>query len=565
MQEGNFAIGIDLGTTNSAIAVWREGKVELIPNALGEYLTPSVVSIDEKQNVLIGAAAKARLLTKPNETASAFKRFLGSNKTFQFGNQEYTPTELSALILRSLKADAENYLQIPVRDVVISVPAYFNDQQRKLVRYSAELAGLNAVRLINEPTAACLAYSLHEMDPNNISLPDDRRYMVFDLGGGTFDVTIVEFSDNFIEVRASTGNNRLGGEDFTDDLVNAVCNKLQLVREQLSPSELAKISCACEQGKCQRSDVIKVQLSEPFNQSLVFEQKELDGIWQKTLSQISLPLRQALRDSRMALSELDDIIFVGGATRLRDIQQMATRLLGRFPRTTLDPDLVVCMGATIQAACRLRDQSVEEIILTDVCPFSLGIATQRQDQKNIFSPIIERNTVIPCSRVERYYTVSDQQRRIHVDVYQGERLDVHENILIDSLDIAVLPKPAGEEAIDVRFSYDINGLLEIDVKVLSTGESIQKVIDQTPRGLSDDEKKASHERLSRLKVHPRDELPNLTLLEKLNRCYEETLGDERDWIGQLLLDFYSVLDRQNKDDINLLRWKIENEIKIFHL
>lgn len=563
-MEENFAIGIDLGTTNSAIGVWREGKVELIPNALGEYLTPSVVSIDEQQNVLIGAAAKARLLTKPQETIGAFKRFLGSNKTIQFGNQKYNPTELSSLILRSLKADAESYLQQPIKDVVISVPAYFNDQQRKLVRYAAELAGLNAVRLMNEPTAACLAYSLHEIDPTKGELPDDRRYMVFDLGGGTFDVTIVEFSDNFIEVRASTGNNRLGGEDFTDDLVNAVCEQLKLERENLSEAELAKIVSACEKGKCQRSDSVSIQLSEPFNQTIVFEQYQLDSIWQRTLSQISLPLRQALRDSRMSLSELDDIIFVGGATRLRDIQQMATRLLGRFPRTTLDPDLVVCIGATIQAACRLRDKSVEEIILTDVCPFSLGIAIQKNEQSNVFSPIIERNTVIPCSRVERYFTVYDQQKAIHIGVYQGERMNVNENILIDAFDVAVQPNPAGQEAIDVRFSYDINGLLEIDVKVLSTGTSIQKVIDQTPKGLSEDEKKASHDRLIRLKVHPRDEIPNLTLIEKLSRCYEELLGEEREWIGHHLIRFQAALDKQDKEYIKQVKQEIEQELSVYN-
>lgn len=241
VDDSALAIGIDLGTTNSAIAIWRDGKAQLIPNALGSYLTPSVVSIDDDGHVLVGEAARARLVTKPTETVAAFKRFMGSEKQFSLHTQRYTPTELSALVLKSLKADAEAYLGNSIRDVVISVPAYFSDQQRKQVYQAAELADLNAVRLINEPTAACLAYSLQQQQ--------ERRFLVFDLGGGTFDVTVVEYQDSFVEVRSSTGDNRLGGEDFTEALVLHVLGTLNLSLDTIDVSDLAKIVSVCERAK----------------------------------------------------------------------------------------------------------------------------------------------------------------------------------------------------------------------------------------------------------------------------------------------------------------------------
>jgi molecular chaperone HscC len=552
-MDNELAIGIDLGTTNSAIAIWRDGKAELIPNSLGFHLTPSVVSIDENDHLLVGDAAHARLITKPRQTAAAFKRFLGTEKRFQLGHTAYTPTELCALVLKSLRSDAEVYLEQSIKDVVIAVPAYFNDQQRKEIRQAADLAGLNAVRLINEPTAACLAYSLHETH--------DRRFLVFDLGGGTFDVTVVEHQDSFIEVRASTGDNRLGGEDFTLALVQAVLEKVGLDSETLDIDALSKITQICDTAKRRYTAEMSVALPQPWEQTLVFTGTELRDIWQKNLKRLSLPIRQALNDARISPKEVDELIFVGGATRLREVQQTATRLIGRFGKISLDPDLVVALGAATQAACRLRDKAVEEIVLTDVCPFSLGIASNREGQSGVFSPIIERNTVIPASRVERFYTAHDDQNVVRLAVYQGERMWVAENILIDEFEVPVKPRPAGEEMVDVRFSYDINGLLEVDVTIVSTGEVIQKVIDRTPVGMSEEDKQASRERLEKLKFHPRDALPNITLMEKLNRLYEEKLAEERNRVEQLILHFARMLDTQNERQIRETRELIESELR----
>ena len=556
-SHSSLAIGIDLGTTNSAIAIWRNGVAELIPNALGEYLTPSVVSIDEEGHVLVGEAARARLVTKPTETVAAFKRFMGSEKQFKLGAQSYTPTELSALVLKSLKADAEAHLGTEIQDVVISVPAYFSDQQRKQVYQAALLADLNAVRLINEPTAACLAYSLKQ--------EQERRFLVFDLGGGTFDVTVVEYQDSFVEVRSSTGDNRLGGEDFTEALVNYVVNELGLKLDTIDINHLAKLVSICERGKKQSGETMVLELPEPFNQTLELNGKQLEQVWHDVLTRLALPLKRALNDAKMTPAEIDELIFVGGATRLRQVQQLANRLLGRFGSHQLDPDLVVAMGAATQAACRLRDEAVEELILTDVCPFSLGIIVNSGEQSGVFSPIIERNTVIPTSRVERYYTSYDDQDKVNVGIYQGERYWARENIYVDNLEIDVPKGPRGQEAIDVRFSYDINGLLEIDVTVVSTQKTSQKVIDRSPIGMTPEQQTQSRERLEKLKVHPRDQLPNITLAEKLNRLYEELLGDGRETVGEMIAYFTKALDSQDDKVIRDARKEIEAHLNRFVL
>ena len=555
-QTQNPAIGIDLGTTNSAIAVWREGQAQLIPNAHGEDLTPSIVSIGEDNTLLVGQAAATRLLTDPANTASHFKRFLGSERRYRLGKEQYTPTELCALVLGSLKSDAEVWLCHPVREVVISVPAYFGDQQRKQVRLAAELAGLDAVRLINEPTAAAMAYSLHEQH--------SRRFLVFDLGGGTFDVTVVEYQDGIMEVRASAGDNRLGGEDFTQDLVDAVLGRLNTDRGELTLSQLGQVYLSCERAKRHRSGSgLDVELGAEWNRKFSFSESELTETWRDTLTRLRKPLSQALSDARLRPDEVDELIFVGGASRQSEVQQMAVRLLGRFGRHELDPDRVVAMGAAIQAACRLRDSAVEELIMTDVCPFTLGIAVSQGDQHGIFSPILERNTVVPASRVERYHSGHEQQSAVCISIYQGERFWVRDNLHVDDLEIP-LPTGKGIQEVDVRFSYDINGMLEVDVTLVNSGEQFQKVIDRSPAGVTEEGKHESRERLARLKQHPRDALPNLTLSEQLQQLYEESIGDERRQIEQWLLQFERVLAGQDPQLIRSFREEMNALLKQLH-
>lgn len=537
-------LGIDLGTTNSLIAVWRDGQAQLIPNALGDVLTPSVVSVDDDGSILVGQAARARLTTHPQLTAAAFKRFMGSDKRYALGEHRFTPEELSALVLGALKQDAEAYLGCPVTEAVISVPAYFSDEQRKRTVFAAELAGLKVQRLINEPTAAAMAYGLHEQK--------FERTLVFDLGGGTFDVTVLEYALPLIEVHASTGDNYLGGEDFTEALLQACLRDWGLKAEVLEPQALASLYDAVEQLKRQAGEGSGTLRWNGDGQPREWQVDELklQSIWAPLLARVRAPIEQALRDARLSPKELDSLVLVGGATRMPQVQQLVAKLFGRLPYRHLDPDTIVALGAASQAACKARDSAIDELILTDVCPYTLGIASSRGEEvTGAFSPIIERNTVIPTSRVQRFYSGHAEQKVVRIAVYQGERPWVRDNILVDSFEIPL--QPTGEiQSLDVRFSYDINGLLEVDVTFIESGQKHSHSIDRSPTGLDAEARQASQERLAKLKIHPRDTLPNRTLLARLERAWMQSLGDERELIASWLDAFNQVLSGQQAGEIS---------------
>ena len=550
----NPPIGIDLGTTNSLICVWQEGKPTLIPNAIGEVVTPSVVSIDEDDSILVGRAALSRLTTHPDKSAAAFKRFLGSNKIYELAGKKFTPTELSALVLKSLKADAEAFLQQEIRDVVISVPAYFNDEQRKQTRFAAELAGLNAVRLINEPTAAAMAYGLHEEQSGNT--------LVFDLGGGTFDVTVLEYALPIIEVHASAGDNYLGGEDFTHEIVQACLSEWKLKQQDIAVDDYARLLDLAEQVKCKLNGEQMQYLTWFWqDKEWQFELNESRAkvIWLPLLNRLRAPVEQALSDARLKPAQLEHIVLVGGSSQLGVVRELVTKLFGKLPYRHINPTTIVAQGAAVQAACRLRNQDVEEVILTDVCPYTLGIESCSGKVSGLFSPIIERNTIVPTSKVKTFYSTQPQQKAICISVYQGENPRVENNVLIDEFEIPLSPMEK-TQGVDVRFSYDLNGLLEVDVVLLETGEQYGKVIDQSPIGLTDKQKQESHERLKALKIHPRDEMPNRTLLARLERAWAQSLGDERLLIGSYIEDFLTVLNQQNLDEINQMRSEIESQL-----
>nr|WP_314490502.1 molecular chaperone HscC [uncultured Pseudomonas sp.] len=540
-------LGIDLGTTNSLIAVWQDGQARLIANALGEVLTPSVVSVDEDGSVLVGKAAKARLTTHPERTVGAFKRFMGSDKRFELGEHRFSPEELSALVLGALKQDAEAYLGCSVSEAVISVPAYFSDEQRKRTVFAAELAGLKVQRLINEPTAAAMAYGLHEQK--------FERTLVFDLGGGTFDVTVLEYALPLIEVHASTGDNYLGGEDFTDALLTACLRDWNLPLESLAPQALASLHDAIEQLKCETGEGSRVLdwNGDGQQRRWQLDDSALQSIWAPLLARVRAPIEQALRDARLSPRELDSLVLVGGATRMPQVQQLVAKLFGKLPYRHLDPDTIVALGAAAQAACKARDAAIDELILTDVCPYTLGVASQRGDDvSGAFSPIIERNTVIPTSKVQRFYSTHAEQTSVRIAVYQGERPWVRDNILVDSFEIPL--QPTGQvQPLDVRFSYDINGLLEVDVTFIDTGLKHSHSIDRSPTGLDPQARQASHERLAGLKIHPRDTLPNRTLLARLERAWVQALGDERELIASWLDAFNGVLAGQQPGEISRQR------------
>jgi len=543
-------IGIDLGTTNTAIAVWRDGQPQLIPNSLGHWLTPSAVSIDDDGQILVGLAARERQVTHPHLTATAFKRYMGTNRIARLGEREFLPEELSALVLGRVKADAENHLGGAVDSAIITVPAYFNDKQRKATRRAGELAGLKVDRLINEPTAAALAYGIHRRQ-------DETRYLVFDLGGGTFDVSVLEIFEGVIEVRASTRDSYLGGEDFNEVLIRDKLGKFggswgftsreqnpvlyELLREQ---AERARRQLSAAEG----ATMVVAWDDRHFEHAVTADQFE--RLCLGLLTRLRDPVIRALRDCNVDIDELKEIVLVGGATRMPIVRRAVTRMFGRFPSTELNPDEAVALGAAIQAGLKARDAALKEVVLTDVCPYTLGVDTgeRRPDgtvRQDVFAPIIERNTVIPASREKRFTTIADGQQKIVFKIYQGESRIASENIYLGTIEMPVPPRRAHEVGVICRFTYDINGLLEVDVQISATGERRQLVIfdrDPAEAGLNVEERRKE---LAQLKIHPRERDANRAALARANRCYEHFLGDTREEVRRLIANYETVLDAQD--------------------
>jgi molecular chaperone HscC len=546
-------IGIDLGTTNSAVGVWRDGKVELIPNSLGHVLTPSAVSLDG-DTVLVGLAARERQSTHPGQTATAFKRYMGTTRSTRLGKRDFLPEELSALVLSRLKADAEAYLGEPVTEAVITVPAYFNDKQRKATRRAGELAGLKVERLLNEPTAAALAYGIHELE-------NESRFLVFDLGGGTFDVSILEIFEGVIEVRASTGDNRLGGEDFNELLVDAMRGRFGKEWQDLGDTTLhERLRVAAERARRALTEASAVTMGLVW-QDKTWEMEvttdSFDTLAEPLLARLREPVLRSLRDSNIRAEDLAAVVLVGGATRMPVVRRAVTRMFGRFPSNAVNPDEAVAIGAAVQAGLKARDAALKEVVLTDVCPYSLGIEVAERGPKNsirtgLFAPIIERNTLIPASRVHSFSTMADNQRVVEIKVFQGEARMVDQNIFLGELKVPVPPAPAGHVSFDVRFTYDINGLLEVDVLVEKTGQRHELVIadGEVTSSADFDERRAA---LAALKQHPRESDANAQALARAARCYEDYLGDKRQHVAHLIAQFEAVLDGQDPRQIEQAR------------
>jgi molecular chaperone HscC len=538
-------IGIDLGTTNSLVSYWTEEGSVMIPNSLGQNLTPSVVSIDEQGAILIGKIAQERQITHPELSASLFKRNMGTKKKYVLGSKEFLPEELSALIIKALKEDAEHFLGKPVQEAVISVPAYFSDVQRKATKRAGELAGLRVDRLINEPTAAAISYGIHLQNA-------DSKFLVFDLGGGTFDVSILELFENVMEVRAVAGDNYLGGEDFTDVLVQLFLKHHSLAKNDLDIKTNAKLKKQAEIAKCSFIDHKEVTISCLIKDailSLNITLDEYDMATKHLFQRLRVPIERALTDTSLKVKDIEAILLVGGATKLPFVRSFVSKLFGKLAFAHINQDEVVAMGAGIQAALKGKDASLKEVILTDVCPYTLGTTisvkkSQGYHESGHFLPIIERNTTIPVSRVERLYTLYDNQKIINVDILQGESRLSKDNIYLGELNIPVPAKSAGEEAIDVRFTYDINGILEVEVTVESTKQKRNIIIEKDPGNLTKEEIASSIESLSQLKMHPRDLYENKWIIARGERLFEERVGSDRQEIGMLLRSFEDVLNKQ---------------------
>jgi len=477
-------IGIDLGTTNSCVAVMEGGEPVVIPNAEGNRTTPSVVAFTKDGERLVGETAKRQVITNPN-TVSSIKRHMGTDHKVTIDGKQYTPQEISAIILQKLKADAESYLGEKVTQAVITVPAYFNDSQRQATKDAGKIAGLEVLRIVNEPTAASLAYGLEK--------EEDQTILVYDLGGGTFDVSILELGDGFFEVKATSGNNRLGGDDFDQAIIDYLIaefkkeNGIDLSKDKMA---LQRLKDAAEKAKKDLSGVLTTTISLPFITADATGPKHLEvtltrakfeeltaDLVEKTMG----PTRQALQDAGLSPNEIDKVVLVGGSTRIPAVQEAIRKYIGKDPFKGINPDEVVALGAAVQAGVLTGD--VKDVVLLDVTPLSLGIETLG----GVFTKLIERNTTIPTSKSQIFSTAADNQTSVDIHVLQGEREMAAYNKTLGRFQLTdIPPAPRGIPQIEVTFDIDANGIVNVSAKDLGTGKS-QKITITSSSGLSDEE------------------------------------------------------------------------------
>ena len=439
-------IGIDLGTTNSLAAYWRDGRLELIPGEDGNVLFPSAVGYVEGEGFLVGAAAKERLLTHPDDTVASFKCFMGTAKEYSLGGRMYTPMELSAMVLERLRRNAQRVLQEEIEEAIVTVPAYFNDRQRSDTKKAAQVAGLKVERLINEPSAAALAYRM-------ASGEEDRTLIVFDFGGGTLDLSYVECFENVIEIVAVAGDNHLGGDDIDRAIQSYFCKENGLVEERLPLEELARIRHLAEQSKCALSSAGQADMEltvggkacrATLTEDILFE------LCMPLFGRMKELFLHLLEDADSRVSRIDDLVMVGGSSRLGVVRRFLSELLGKEPVVLDETDRVVALGAGIYAGIRRRGEEIRDMLLTDVCPFTLGIGVRNRSgqDRNILSPMIERNSTLPASVKNRFVTTGDYQREILVKIYQGEEYYVDDNVCLGEVNIEVALKPAGQAWVD---------------------------------------------------------------------------------------------------------------------
>ena len=525
-------IGIDLGTTNSCVAVMEGGEPTVITNPEGARTTPSVVAFTKTGERLVGQVAKRQAITNPDRTISSIKRDLGTDRKVTIDDKSYSPQEISAMILQKLKSDAESYLGETVSQAVITVPAYFSDAQRQATKDAGKIAGLEVLRIINEPTAAALAYGL---DKDN-----DQKIMVYDLGGGTFDVSILEIGDGVFEVLATSGNNRLGGDDFDEKVMNYLADEFQKengIDLRQDKMALQRLKEAAEKAKIELSGVMSTNINLPFitaDQSgpkhldITLTRAQFDSLTADLVEKTMEPTRNALRDAGLSAGDINKVLLVGGSSRIPAVQDAVQKFIGQEPHKGINPDECVAIGASIQAGVLSGD--VEDLVLLDVTPLSLGIETMG----GVFTKLIERNTTIPTKKSQIFSTAADNQTSVEVHVLQGEREMAAYNKTLGRFSLSnIPPAPRGVPQIEVTFDIDANGIVNVSAKDLGTG-SEQKITITSSTNLSDDdidkavkeaEKYAAEDKKKKEEVDVRNNADSLVYQT------EKTLGELGDKIS----------------------------------
>lgn len=561
-------IGIDLGTTNSlATYIDDNGEIQFVKNEYGNILIPSVVGIDENDGIIVGELAKERRMMNAGETASNFKRRMGTEAKIKVNNRTFDAQMLSSFVLKHLKESAEKQLNEKIDRAIISVPAYFNDKQRKDTKIAAELAGLTVERLINEPTAAALSLGSHILDKN-------LKFIVLDLGGGTFDVTLLETFEDIMEVISISGDTMLGGEDFTTKICEIFLKNIGLSISDLSRDERTKLYTKADRAKklISLKDVeIELEIKGKDYKAEI-TQTDFRVAVKPLLVKMKVAIDKALQDGNTDAREIEKVVLVGGAVKLGIVEEFVEKYFNKMrgEKTYFDntdfiegnklvsiaqnPDTVVAYGVGVTVGMKERNKAFKERILTDVCPFTLGIEVIGQR----FAPIIPRNTTVPTSKSEYFSTVEDNQTIIRIAIYQGESLNINDNLFLGEFEINVPRNNAGNEKVNVRFTYDINGILEAEATAMSTGEKRNKLIINSD--LSEEEKNERIKTLEEIKIQSENQNKDKLLIERANRIYAEIVNTEiRNYISEYLENYQMIVRTGDRIRIQ----KVKKEFSAF--